>query len=307
MSVDLPRRPKGFLLSPMAAGVGVLVLLALLLALLPAAVGLPAQLPPPGRVFLGPDGQPLPFKSDEEILRFLQEAEVVSLKRIPVGVTDPQEALLEKDGVRARAAYRDFDETYERVQLTDGDFFMNLRDSYLHEAAAYQMARLLGLDSVPPAVARRHSGKMVTLQLWIENALVESERRAEGLQPEGAREFRLQVQTMYLFDELIANVDRNQGNLLFDRDTWKLWMIDHTRGFQRTRDLRGVDKITWCRADLWERLRALQRAEVDRALDRLVGRYEIDALFERRDKLVAHIQGLIDKYGEGAVLFDPAR
>jgi len=90
-------------------------------------------------------------------------------------------------------------------------------------------------------------------------------------------------------------------------DTWKLWMIDHSRGFQRTRDLRGVEKITWCRADLWERLRALQRAEVDRALDRLVGRYEIDALFERRDKLLAHIQGLIDKYGEGAVLFNPAR
>jgi hypothetical protein len=307
MSVDLPGRPKGFRLSPMAAGVGVLVLLAQLLAPLPAAVGLPAQLTSPGRVFLGPDGQPLPFRSDEEILRFLQEAEVVSLKRIPVGITRPQEALLEKDGVRARAAYRDFDETYERVRLSDGDFFMNLRDSYLHEAAAYQMARLLGLDSVPPAVARRHSGKMVTLQLWIENALVESERRAEGLQPEGAREFRLQVQTMYLFDELIANVDRNEGNLLFDRDTWKLWMIDHTRGFQRTRDLRGVDKITWCRADLWERLRALQRAEVDRALARLVGRYEIDALFERRDKLVAHIQGLIDKYGESAVLFDPAR
>ena len=43
--------------------------------------------------------------------------------------------------MRARAAYRDFDETYERVQLTDGDFFMNLRDSYIHEAAAYQMAR----------------------------------------------------------------------------------------------------------------------------------------------------------------------
>jgi hypothetical protein len=58
---------------------------------------------------------------------------------------------------------------------------------------------------------------------------------------------------------------------------------------------------------LWERLRTLQRAEVDRALDRLVGRYEIDALFERRDKLVAHSQGLIDEYGEGAVLFDPAR
>jgi hypothetical protein len=35
--------------------------------------------------------------------------------------------------------------------------------------------------------------------------------------------------------------------------------------------------------------------------------YEIDAMFERRDKLVAHIQALIDEHGEGAVLFHSER
>ena len=31
---------------------------------------------------------------------------------------------------------------------------------------------------------------------------------------------------MQVFDQLIANTDRNQTNILYDRD-WKLWMIDH--------------------------------------------------------------------------------
>ena len=35
--------------------------------------------------------------------------------------------------------------------------------------------------------------------------------------------------------------------------------------------------------------------------------YEIDAMFERRDKLVEHIQALIDEHGEGAVLFHSER
>jgi len=280
------------------AGMAVL----LLLALLPAAAGFPSQQASPQRIFLGPDGEPLPFRNDEEILEFLRQAEVVSMKRIPVGVTRPQEVLLERNGVRARAAYRDFDETYQRARLNDGSFFMSLRDSFIHEAAAYEMSRLLGLDNVPPAVPRRHAGKNVTVQLWIEDAMSDPERRESGLQPPRQVEFRLQVQTMYLFDDLIGNVDRNEGNLLFDRETWKLWMIDHTRGFQRTTEVRNTERITWCRRDVWERLRTLERADVDAALDGLVGRYEIDALFERRDKLVAHIQARIDEFGEGAVL-----
>ena len=40
---------------------------------------------------------------------------------------------------------------------------------------------------------------------------------------------------MRVFDELIANTDRNQGNMLIDKQ-WKLWLIDHTRGFRTTSD-----------------------------------------------------------------------
>ena len=39
-----------------------------------------------------------------------------------------------------------------------------------------------------------------------------------------------------VFDELIRNKDRNQGNLLWTRN-WTLWLIDHTRAFRLGKDL----------------------------------------------------------------------
>ena len=36
---------------------------------------------------------------------------------------------------------------------------------------------------------------------------------------------------MRIWDELIQNRDRNQGNILWTHD-WTLWLIDHTRAFR---------------------------------------------------------------------------
>ena len=64
----------------------------------------PRQLESP---WLRPDGDPLPFKTDEEILEFLSTAEVVSMKRIGEGINQTKKVLLEKDGLRMNAAFRD--------------------------------------------------------------------------------------------------------------------------------------------------------------------------------------------------------
>ena len=42
---------------------------------------------------------------------------------------------------------------------------------------------------------------------------------------------------MYLFDELISNIDRNQGNIVYTKD-WRLWLIDHTRAFRKNSTLK---------------------------------------------------------------------
>ena len=52
------------------------------------------------RPWLDPDGKPLPFKSTEEVLEFLQTAKVIKNKKIKEGITHPRRLLLEKDGLR---------------------------------------------------------------------------------------------------------------------------------------------------------------------------------------------------------------
>ena len=79
-----------------------------------------------GPVWKGPDDKPLPFQSDEEILEFLRTAEIESVTDIELGVTNPRRVVLVKDGVRMRAALRDYDETFER-QRFDGIFYLRLR------------------------------------------------------------------------------------------------------------------------------------------------------------------------------------
>ena len=50
----------------------------------------------PVRRWLGPDGKPLPFKSDEEIIDFMLNAKVASRKHTPLGVNRPYRVLLER-------------------------------------------------------------------------------------------------------------------------------------------------------------------------------------------------------------------
>ena len=62
------------------------------LVVAPLAVN-PTQASGNTQVWIGPDNQPLPFQTHEEILEFLRPAEVVSIEDIPVGVTKPRKVL----------------------------------------------------------------------------------------------------------------------------------------------------------------------------------------------------------------------
>ena len=50
---------------------------------------------------------------------------------------------------------------------------------------------------------------------------------------------------MRVFDELIANTDRNVGNLLWTTDG-KMWMIDHTRAFRLQPTLKAPQLLQRC-------------------------------------------------------------
>src|SRR3990172_7433868 len=63
----------------------------------------------PVRTFVGPDGNSLPFENDDELMEFLRTAEVIDGSTIGRGITRAQKMLLEKNGVRAHAIFREFD------------------------------------------------------------------------------------------------------------------------------------------------------------------------------------------------------
>lgn len=232
----------------------------------------------------------------------LRNAEIVENEPIGIGTTAPRRLTLLDGGKRLRAAFRYVDETHERQRLSDGSYFQRLRDYSGFEVAVYRLSLLLGMDSVPPAAHRTIDRVDGTVQLWVEDAMMETERIAEKIQVPAALGWTRQLQEMYVFDELIGNIDRNTGNMLIDAD-WRLWLIDHTRAFQQGEALRAPERITMIRQDFWQALQALDREEVEEAISHDVDLPGINDLMKRRDLLVEHIEGLIRQRGEGAVLW----
>ena len=173
----------------------------------------------------------------------------------------------------------------------------------MYEVAAYELAVMLGLPFVPPTVRRVVGNRDGTLQLWIESAMSEQDRIDQNIAPPNPTWWRGVFGTLIVFDNLIFNADRNTGNLLIDPD-WNVWFIDHTRGFQIERDLRNPEHIVFCERGLWQRLKTLTDDEIKEPLSRYLDGRELSALLVRRQRLVTHIDRLIEENGEDAVIFE---
>ncbi len=259
-----------------------------------------------GYVFLDADGRPLPFQSDEAIEEFLRTATVVSKKRIPVGVSDPWKLLLAGSSVRVHAAFKYIDHQERNIRdktMGKGKYYLIWRDWYGYDIAAYHVDRLLGNDRVPPTIGRNIKRYDGSVQIWLEGVITENERREKGFDPPSIARFNQQKEIMHVFDNLVGNRDSNLGNTLIDRN-WRLWLIDCSRCFGTSEELLYPQAITHCERRLWKVLRELDENRVTRRLAPYLSKAEISALMVRRDKLVEHIQALIDEWGEEPILFD---
>ena len=208
---------------------------------------------------------------------------------------------MEKDGIAAHAACRTIAVEDRKRQMKDREVWF-FRDHYIHEPAAYALSELLGLGMVPPAVERRVNGKPASVQIWVENSLVEIERDEREVQPPDSRRHLLQLYQMHTFDNLINNLDRNQGNILFDPD-WRVWLIDHSRAFVRDRKLPSPQRVRRVERGVWERLRSVSDEELEAAIEPYLGGPERAALLERRRLLVELIEEKIGQLGEDGILF----
>ncbi len=272
--------------------------------------------------------------------RLVLHEEVAAVLPVEESVRQIRRIGLEKDGHKIRAAFRDKSVRIDSRERGAGKYY----DAYYNEVAAFVISRYLGLNIVPPTVLRsipistkglQHSDKTVegSLQLWIENSVV-----AYDL-PEEKRDYpgdpirrNQQLKEIRIFDCIIGNVDRHQGNFLVDFNPrypsgsyaipylGKLWAIDHTKAFHSSRRVSSkhcqLSKITREPVSqvFMQRLRGWQLTQVEQALrasglsDTQLDRLNLKALDQRARKVRDHIDslqrdsGLDDKafYSSGA-------
>ena len=235
----------------------------------------------------------------------MRSASVVSREKVERGIAGVEKLVLKHEGIRFHAAFRSVDVTVRKAAPRGvGRPTKKYRDAAIFESAAYELSELLGIGRVPPVVERRVGADSGTVQIWMEGTQPEVVLNQEDqLHPPDVGRWKQQKQIMYVFDNLICNSDRNQGNLLIDR-SWNIWFIDHTRAFKRSSTLIYRDKLTRCERRLWKSLREIDEQTLRDRLEPYLESQEITKLLLRRRQLIRHIQSLIKKKGESAVLFD---
>jgi hypothetical protein len=226
---------------------------------------------------------------EAQLEEFMRTAKIVKLEDVPIGVTKPRRAVFEGGETRVRAAWKPLRPAY----------YKGFRESYKAEIAAYHLDRLLGMNMVPPVVERtvdREAGAMI---LWVENVTGwDIKNPAKGPEPGWSQ----QLIRMKMFDQLVANIDRNQGNLIHDAD-WHLFLIDHSRAFIEKKDLKGIASLGRVDRVLWDRMKALTAEELQSKLGEWVSKKEIEALLIRRDRMQQEIDKMIAARGEASVFF----
>jgi hypothetical protein len=255
--------------------------------------------------WVGPTGDPLPFKSFQEAEEFLLASEVVRAKTRREGVNKYKKIVLDSDGIWANSIFR-WENVIRRPRLTAGSLrgeSRHFRDSYESEVAAYKINEILGLNNIPPTVSREVGGRIGSVQLWMEKATKEVDRREKGTKPPDVTSWNKQSYDMRVFDNLINNVDRNQHNILIDQD-WNLWLIDHTRSFAMDESLPEPDKVARCSRGLYNALKQMDKGLVREALAPLLRGTEVDAFFARREKVIEILENRVAEVGESKVFFD---
>ena len=235
-----------------------------------------------------PNGSKVWIGRYAEYEEFLRTAPIERIEKVPLGVTKPTRGFFAPGGLAASAAIK-------HLPMGQRSGFW---ESYKSEIAAYQLDRLLGLDMVPPTVERRVGGELAAVVVWVEGCKhIKDVVQANCPRP---MEWARQACRQRVFDNLIANIDDNAGNILVDGE-WNMVLIDHSRSF-------AVDKMPFekemIRVDraLFGRLKALDEAGLMKSVRPWVlGDGSVRAILKRRDRIVAKLETLARERGEVVV------
>ena len=248
--------------------------------------------PAPRRVQAAAPATSAPALTDAEIEDFLLHAKVIKTRSASKGITGSLRATLSDGKLTHDAHIQTVDERQHQFVGSGGTVEFDFRDSWEFNIAGYKVDRLIGMDMVPVSVARRSGYTEAAFTWWLDDVMMDEQERLKRKQsPPNTEIWNQQMQTVRLFDQLIANTDRNLGNLMITKD-WRLWPIDHTRAFRTYHELKTPENVTRGERGIVERLKTLNKESLRRETGKVLTTFQIDAVLARRDAIVKRLQGL---------------
>jgi len=229
---------------------------------------------------------------------FLRKAKITKVQEAKKGVTGALRATLTDGTITHDAKVQTIDEA-KQVYLNEAGF----KDTYRFNIAGWKLAQLLGIDDmVAPSVKRSYEGKSASFDWWIEDIVMdEQDRQARKLESPDADAWSKEIDVMMVFDQLIYNMDRNQTNILIDKN-WRIWLIDHGRAFRVHKSLKDPSVLKRIDRNLLAKMKTLDEPTLTSAFGRDVSKDEVKGLLARRDLIVK----LFESKGAGALYDRPA-
>ena len=244
--------------------------------------------------------QTAPALSDRQIEEFLLHAKVLKTRSAKKGITGSLRATLSDGKLTHDAHIQTIDEHKQQFAGANGGVEFDFHDSWTDNISAYQIDRLIGMNMVPVSVSRRWSYSDAAYTWWLDDVMMDEQERLErkksqeksdSAEPPNTEVWNQQMQMVRTFDQLIANIDRNLGNLIITKD-WRLWPIDHTRAFRTNHELKTPANVTGADRTVIARMKALDKETVRRAAGKYLTTFQIDALLARRDAILRRFDGL---------------
>lgn len=238
---------------------------------------------------------------------FLKTSEVIDSRHMTSreAVTNPWKLTLRKDDVTKYALWKD------AKGLMSG-----FVEGWRWEIAAYRLDKFLGMNLIPPTVEKRLGGDRGSCQLWVETWMDAKTKQEKGISvPSDKRDkYNKMIYLMWAFDNLIANEDRHQGNIIIDKD-WRLIAIDHSRSFRTSKkfvkQLINCEKsqggpriVKFLPRSFVEKLKTLNFENIRETVGEYVKDKEIDAILIRRDMIIQEIEKRVKRYGARRILYE---
>jgi hypothetical protein len=232
-------------------------------------------------------------KTPEEIEKFLKTSAPQLVVPGAAGRTEPWKVKMESNGITRWAQFK----YISRPRPAP------IPDSFTYEIAAYELDKYLGLNLVPPAVMRTINDTSGSLQMFIENAMRESDRKRESIIPADPEAFDQAMTDLKVFENLVYDSCGNDKDTLIQKETGKVYRVDFSEAFAPENGTVPGCEILRCSRKLYQRLCDWDREKVTAVLAPYLNEEEIGALHARQGSIVRMIQEQIGIRGENDVLF----